>query len=140
MSLSSSLDGAKPLVLVTAAMFKLLAENMSKLQLAREHSGKIKAEEMAGAGNDLPAPPAQYVNYAASVPIGSSNVPLNAMLTSGEDEQQREQAAEQKPLASVNPVKREPDLASEVRRNSIPVWPGHPWYYVASHPSDSESD
>lgn len=118
-----SIEHVKPMVMLSPATLKLMVESMHKVRSAE----KKTADEMAGAGSDLPKSPPEAMTFDTSAP--SSSVPLGQTLVAGE-------AAEQAPLVK-NVTKVEAD---STKNDGIPVWPRKPWYYIANHPTDSESD
>ena len=82
------MDGIKPFVLVSGAMFKLMSENMRKLQAHKEHAGKKTAEEMPGNGTDLPdlpQPAPAILKLETAAP--PSSVPISEMLPTGSNGQ-----------------------------------------------------
>lgn len=130
-------DGVKPMVLVSAAMYKLLIDNMHKLHALNENSGKTSAETMAGAGNDLPdlpqTPPGVLKLDTAAPP---SSTPIVSMLPGGSNGESASTSSNisEKKEESVSPP---PQKRSKTH---ITRWPGKPWHYIASHPTDSESE
>jgi hypothetical protein len=128
-----ALVGVKPLVLVSAAMFKLMCDNQKKMESRNEEFvAKKSAEEMSGMGNsDLPPSPQRILNYNTEAPPSSAPVASMLPIISSS-------AAES---TSSTPARTTTDDAPQLdRKKMIPMHPGHPWYYIASHPSDSESD
>jgi hypothetical protein len=141
-----AINNARAMVLVSAPMFKLMSENQRKHEARNEESQSQElapatksAETMGGEGDDLPPPPTSYIHLDTAAP--PSSVPIASMLPGGESGASTSgAAASHLTKASAGPPP--PATAGQHwdKKKMVPLWPNKPWYYIASHPSDSESD
>jgi hypothetical protein len=130
----ATIPGIETNVMMSAAMFRLMCDNQRKMEAKNEQSKQLlsrkSAEEMSGHG-DLPPNPEGYISVNQNPP--ASSVPIEAMLP----------VVKQASPETSAPADRKRTHADEPawdRKKMVPMWPGKPWYYIASHPSDSESE
>jgi hypothetical protein len=128
--------GAKAHVLLSYGMYKLMEDCMHKVRRQNEESARRPAAEVMSGEGDLPI---VEPGVLTEPPVkAQSGVPIEPVLISGESTQQQPEV--QKMAVDVSPPPSPPPPKQKKKGDTIPYWPNLPPYYIASHPSDSESD